>query len=475
MRSPFNAGRYARLLEGLNGGEERFSEMLRRRRIDSENAAHPKRVWLKSILESRHFVSLSTVLDFIGSGHTPYKHDVSEGDIGFVTVECIGPLQFVSELTKRITCAQYDKEYKTKRVKKGDVLCTIKRRICQAYAFTSDPQEPLAINQDIALLRPRLPMQPAYLATYLSCSIGQAFADRQKTEQMNPYISVDNLGTLPVYSASDTIQSAVTNIIEHAAKVKREELEHLRVAESKLISSLGLGSWQPSDPLTYTRRASEVFIARRMDSQYFAPHVAELLARLGAGTLTIGDMAYPRREKFTPEGNGTFRYIEISDVRNNGTTTYETMPIREAPSRASWYVHAGDVLTSTVRPIRRLSALVTPEQDGCVASSGFLVLQPQSVRAEVLLTYLRLPLLCELMNLHTSASLYPAINERDLLALPFPSIAPENRDAIAANVRSAHDARARAQQLLECAKKAVEIAIEDSESSALVYLEGKVS
>ena len=38
---------------------------------------------------------------------------------------------------------------------------------------------------------------------------------------------------------------------------------------------------------------------------------------------------------------------------------------------------------------------------------------------EVLLTYLRLPVFCELINLHTTASMYPAIAATDLLALPF--------------------------------------------------------
>ena len=166
----------------------------------------------------------------------------------------------------------------------------------------------------------------------------------------------------------------------------------------------------------------------------------------------------------------TFRYIEISDVQSDGTAIDNTLPLSEAPSRATWHVRAGDVLTSTVRPNRRLSAIAMPEQDGCIASSGFAVLQPQAVPAEILLTYLRLPLFCELMDLHTSASLYPAISERDLLALPFPEIPAKASAAIVAAVRAAHTARARARTLLAQAQRAVETAIEESESAALTFL-----
>lgn len=123
-----------------------------------------------------------------------------------------------------------------------------------------------------------------------------------------------------------------------------------------------------------------------------------------------------------------------------------------------------------VRPIRRLSALIAPEQDGSVCSSGFVVLEPQAVAPEVLLAYLRLPPVCELMNLHTSASLYPAIAEADLLALPFPRIDASVQAQIVANVRAAQACHQRAAELLDATKRAVELAIEDSEAAALQHL-----
>jgi len=88
----------------------------------------------------------------------------------------------------------------------------------------------------------------------------------------------------------------------------------------------------------------------------------------------------------------------------------------------------------------------------------------------VLLAYLRLPPVCELMDLHTSASLYPAIAEANLLALPFPRIDASVQTRIVANVRAAQASRQRAADLLDAAKRAVEIAIEDSEAAALKRL-----
>ena len=87
-----------------------------------------------------------------------------------------------------------------------------------------------------------------------------------------------------------------------------------------------------------------------------------------------------------------------------------------------------------------------------------------------MLTFLRLPSVCEIMDLHTSASLYPAISEADLLALPFPQVHDAICNRVVQAVQGSHAARRRAHALLERAKRAVEVAIEESESAALKLL-----
>ena len=134
-------------------------------------------------------------------------------------------------------------------------------------------------------------------------------------------------------------------------------------------------------------------------------------------------------------------------------------------------MHPNDIITSTVRPIRRLSAQIDPDQNGDVCSSGFVVLEPTGIRPELLLTFLRLPIICELMDLLASASMYPAISEAEILGLPLPSVDDATEKAVVAAVQEGRAARARAHSLLDAAKRAVEIAIEDSEAAALAYLD----
>jgi len=222
--------------------------------------------------------------------------------------------------------------------------------------------------------------------------------------------------------------------------------------------------------LTYVARASHAFAMGRLDSRFFAPRIQALLDLLSKDGRMVSDVARQRREKFRPDDCGVFDYIEISDIDGSGAAASTRLACDEAPSRATWYVKYDDIITSTVRPIRRLSARIAPEQNGFVCSSGFVVVEPLTIAPELLLTYLRLPVICELLDLYASASMYPAITDADILNLPFPAISAVVSDHVTQSVRNAKESKVKAASLLEAAKRAVEIAIEDGEAAAMQFL-----
>jgi hypothetical protein len=89
-------------------------------------------------------------------------------------------------------------------------------------------------------------------------------------------------------------------------------------------------------------------------------------------------------------------------------------------------------------------------------SSGFVVLEPLSIEPEVLLVYLRLPIICEIMDLYTSASMYPAILTTELLNLPVALPSNDVRRRVVRLVRESQETRREAHHLLEEAKRRVE-------------------
>jgi restriction endonuclease S subunit len=168
--------------------------------------------------------------------------------------------------------------------------------------------------------------------------------------------------------------------------------------------------------------------------------------------------------------SGEVPYVVCGDLTGEGFATGETVLMDEAPSRAQWIVKTNDVITSTVRPIRRLSGLIEPELNNYVCSSGFAVLKPTKVEPEVLLVYLRSPIVCEILDLHTTASMYPSISPEDLLSIPISLPKQSTRQKITEKVRESRKAQRQSTQLLEIAKTGVERAIETDEATATKWI-----
>lgn len=310
-----------------------------------------------------------------------------------------------------------------------------------------------------------------YIVSFLSSSIGMALMEAEFQGNVQEHLGLSDARRLLVPRLEYRFQERIGDLYQLAHRKLVASSGFIETAENVLVGSLGLSRAPLTEPLTYHQSSSVVAEAARLDAEFFAPRIRGLIERLRRSGLSLRDVAPARHEKFASTDPGTFEYIEIGDVGGDGRAESRTLDRADAPSRATWHVHTGDVITSTVRPVRRLSALIEAHQDGYVCSSGFVVLQPTAVRPEVLLTYLRLPIICELMDLQTSASMYPAISERDLLGLPFAPPDPATEASVCTAVTNARHARSQAAALLDAAKRAVEIAIKDDEAAALRFLD----
>ena len=70
-----------------------------------------------------------------------------------------------------------------------------------------------------------------------------------------------------------------------------------------------------------------------------------------------------------------------------------------------------------------------------------------------------LHMVCELLDLHTTASMYPAISTADLIQIPISLPDADTREQVVSKVHQSFDARREARRLLHEAKTMVEQAI----------------
>ena len=135
------------------------------------------------------------------------------------------------------------------------------------------------------------------------------------------------------------------------------------------------------------------------------------------------------------EPDHSFTYLDIASIDNSDhrIVSPKTYSGANAPSRARQRVRGGNTLFSTVRTYLKNIAMVPPEFDGQVASTGFCVLNPSDAIDPRYVFYHTVSddFVSKLNPLQRGTS-YPAVRDDDVLAqrIDLPSL-PEQRRIVA--------------------------------------------
>jgi len=135
-------------------------------------------------------------------------------------------------------------------------------------------------------------------------------------------------------------------------------------------------------------------------------------------------------EQKVPDDDEQFLYVDIGSIDRDlkRIASPQSIKGRDAPSRARKCISTGDVLVSLTRPNLNAVALVTPDFDGQVASTGFEVLRPALVDSRYLFYLVRTRDFIEKISGLTQGALYPAAKSSDVREYQFP-LAPLSEQA----------------------------------------------
>ena len=144
---------------------------------------------------------------------------------------------------------------------------------------------------------------------------------------------------------------------------------------------------------------------------------------------TTGNEIFSPLRNCIPQGD-TFIYVDIDAIDNkvNIINNPKIMRTADAPSRATRYTKAGDVLFSMVRPYLRNIAIV-PE-NGWIASTGFYVCSPSKLLLSQYCYYLMLSdYVVDGLNQYMKGDNSPSINNSHILSwlYPIPPLTEQQR------------------------------------------------
>ena len=212
----------------------------------------------------------------------------------------------------------------------------------------------------------------------------------------------------------------------------------------------------------------------RLDAEYYQPKYEAIVKKLNTRE-TVLSLCNLHDKNYNPDAKQTYQYIELADVGQSGDISDVDIQYGSAlPTRARRIVKSGQVIVPSVEGSLQSCALITDEYDGVLCSTGFYVLDSDCINSETLLVLFKSEPIQALMKQRCSGTILTAISKDELLSMPLPMIDDDIQEEIAAKVQESFALRKQSKQLLEYAKQAVEMAIEQGEDVALAWLKDKI-
>jgi type I restriction enzyme S subunit len=367
--------------------------------------------------------------------------------------------------------------YPKGRIEAGELLIEVKGKAEKVAVVPSDFPKKTLVTGTCFKLTTHEDWQRSLLVAHLTGRFGSLLKDRLKTNLLVSYIAKDDLFRIPVPQLANPLRGAIHRAIETSLNARNEIMTKQAEAERMLLSALGVADWTPHEPLTYLMRSADVAAAGRLDAQYFMPakeQVRQSLAALPGQRL--GECVDNIREQWVPD-----RAPPTMQVRNYDVTD-ALAPLLDAEKVPSFAADVGSmkkvfkngtVVISRLRSyLKEIAVVRTSDSIPSVGSSEFFVLRPRgsAISPETLMTFLRSAPVQTILKWCQDGSQHPRFSEGDLLSVPVPNAVFEISDQITQIVQDGFVARSRARKLLDAAKRAVEIAIESSETEAVAYL-----
>ncbi|TRZ81433.1 hypothetical protein D4R86_02530 [bacterium] len=203
-------------------------------------------------------------------------------------------------------------------------------------------------------------------------------------------------------------------------------------------------------------KKSDIQEARRFDAEYFKPEYLEIEKKLeNTDHDYLYNLAENNYRRFNKKDD-YFQYIEITNVNlTTGEYLKEKIKSNKAPSRAQKICNKNDVLISTVRPNRNAVSIIQEDLKNLVASTGFCKLTNIKINPYYLFILFKTDDYIKLLIRHTTATMYPAVTEGDILNLKIPILPQSFQLQIEKIVKSAYEKQTQSKQLYKEAQEAL--------------------
>lgn len=181
------------------------------------------------------FTELGDLVTNLTNGHTPLRHDLSQGDVIFLGAEHVSQFVCDYESSKRILKEQHEGELARTKLVEGDILLTIKGRVGHAALVEGLPGD-VNVNQDVAVLRLNDALPKWWVLAFLNSTLGRMQTEQFCTGGINPFLGLANVRRLRIPSfpgrVMDEVASSCERLVNESRRLKAELQTALETART---------------------------------------------------------------------------------------------------------------------------------------------------------------------------------------------------------------------------------------------------
>ena len=319
-------------------------------------------------------------------------------------------------------------------------------------------------------------LTPEYLTAFLNTLYGISDIKRRSRHSINQTnVNPEEVKEIEIPILSMGFQLLITKCFDEAHKLRLNSRTTYTQAETLLLETLGLKDFQPSTEKVNVKSFQESFgSSGRLDAEYYQVKYEDyysLVTSYECGYEPFVVACTLKDKNYKPEDKREYKYIEIANIGKSGDITGCTTEFgKELPTRARRKVNTNDVVVSSIEGSLDSCALVTDEYDNALCSTGFYVVESEKLNPETLLVLFKSEPMQALLKKGCSGTILTAIGKPELEQIPIPLIDKKTQSKIKEQIEQSFQLKNQSEHLLEVAKTAVEMAIEQDEDRTLEWL-----
>lgn len=342
-------------------------------------------------------------------------------------------------------------------------------------AVVTDSILPANTDRHVGIIRIKDDFMPNYVSTFLLTKYGRFQSFRESTGNVQLNLFLYKIRTLKIANLSIGFQLKIDSLISMAHNKISQTQTLYKEAEALLLETLRLNNFEPTVEAVNVKSFKDSFLnSGRLDAEYYQKkyeNYLDLIFNYSNGWEKIEKACTQKDINFTPNDSTEYKYIELASIGKTGDVKDCTIALGgELPTRARRKVNTNDVIISSIEGSLDSCAIITDEYDNALCSTGFYVLTSKKINSETLLVLFKSEPIQQILKKGCSGTILTAISKSEFQNIPIPIIEIPIQEKIASLVSESFTLKKQSEQLLETAKRAVEIAIEENEDAAIHFI-----